>query len=94
MTYDSRRPCSEPLQLRSAPRCGARTRKGAACQSPVVHGRARCRMHGGAYGSGGPRGERNGNYRHGHFSSDNLEQRRSLRALMREAREILTKIEV
>ena len=28
-------------------------------------GRARCRMHGGARGSGGPRGKRNGNFRHG-----------------------------
>lgn len=28
-------------------RCGAKTRQGTACQSPAVHGRRRCRMHGG-----------------------------------------------
>jgi hypothetical protein len=57
----------EPLPLRQAPRCGARTRRGNPCQSPVVRGKKRCRMHGGAKGSGAPVGERNGNNRHGHF---------------------------
>jgi excisionase family DNA binding protein len=38
---------------RSSPRCGARTRKGTACQGPAVRGRRRCRMHGGV--STGPR---------------------------------------
>lgn len=27
--------------------CGARTRRGAPCQAPLVRGRARCRRHGG-----------------------------------------------
>ena len=39
--------------LTAAPRCGARTRRGTACQAPAMRGRARCRMHGGA--STGPR---------------------------------------
>jgi len=34
-------------------RCGARTRSGAPCKSAPVTGRRRCRMHGGADGSGG-----------------------------------------
>ena len=46
--------------LAKAPRCGARTRDGHACKQAAVTGRARCRMHGGARGSGGPRGKRNG----------------------------------
>jgi glucans biosynthesis protein len=56
-----------PLALRQAPRCGARTRSGRECPSPTVRGKARCRMHGGARGSGGPppRGDRNGNFKHG-----------------------------
>ena len=49
----------------AAPRCGARTRAGTPCKAPAVRGRKRCRMHGGARGSGAPRGKRNGRYRHG-----------------------------
>jgi hypothetical protein len=40
-------------------RCGAKIRSGGACRSPAVRGRKRCRMHGGAPGSGPPRGNRN-----------------------------------
>jgi len=40
----------------ASPRCGARTRSGKPCRSPAVRGRRRCRMHGGAPGSGAPRG--------------------------------------
>lgn len=36
-----------------APRCGARTRAGTACQQAVMQGKLRCRMHGGS--STGPR---------------------------------------
>jgi hypothetical protein len=46
--------------LAKARRCGARTRAGHRCRQAAVTGRARCRMHGGARGSGGPRGDRNG----------------------------------
>jgi hypothetical protein len=39
-------------------------------------------MHGGASGSGAPKGERNGRYRHGQFTCDALEERRKARALV------------
>ena len=35
--------------------CGARTRSGQPCKSAPVTGRRRCRMHGGAVGSGAPK---------------------------------------
>jgi hypothetical protein len=38
-----------------APRCGARTRGGCPCRAPAIHGKLRCRMHGGR--STGPRTE-------------------------------------
>ena len=60
----------EPLRLRQAPRCLARTRRGRPCQSPAVAGKTRCRMHGGAAGSGAPKGKRNGKYRHGGFTTN------------------------
>ena len=67
MTHDPMHPAPVPVQLHLAPRCGARTRSGRPCQSPAVTGRRRCRMHGGAPGSGGPTGPRNGNYKHGRY---------------------------
>lgn len=42
--------------LAKAPRCGAKTRAGVPCRQAAVLGRRRCRMHGGAKGSGGPAG--------------------------------------
>jgi hypothetical protein len=36
----------------SSLRCGAKTRSGKPCRSPAVAGKRRCRMHGGAPGSG------------------------------------------
>jgi hypothetical protein len=76
------RPENEPECLLAAPRCGARTRSGKPCRAPAVQGRRRCRMHGGAEGSGAPKGERNGNYKHGHFTQEAVEFRRQLRALI------------
>lgn len=42
-----------------SPRCGAKTRKGTPCRAPAVAGKSRCRMHGGAKGSGAPPGNQN-----------------------------------
>jgi len=43
----------------SSRRCGARTRFGTFCKAPAVNGKKRCRMHGGASGSGAPLGNTN-----------------------------------
>ena len=40
-------------------RCGAKTRSGKPCAAPAVKGKERCRMHGGARGSGAPLGNQN-----------------------------------
>lgn len=45
--------------MRESARCGAKTRKGTPCLAPAVQGKARCRMHGGAKGSGAPLGNQN-----------------------------------
>jgi hypothetical protein len=37
-------------------------------------------MHGGAKGSGGPRGNRNGNFKHGLYTREGVAMRRDLRA--------------
>jgi hypothetical protein len=81
----------EPKQLAGACRCGARTRTGRPCRSPAVGGRARCRMHGGAPGSGGPRGEKNGMYRHGRHTHAAKELSKFFREMARDGEALLAK---
>jgi glucans biosynthesis protein len=69
----------ETATMSQASRCGARTRSGAPCKSAPVTGRQRCRMHGGADGSGAPKGARNGNYKHGRYTKEMVATRRWLR---------------
>jgi hypothetical protein len=78
--------------LAKARRCGARTRAGHPCRQAAVTGRARCRMHGGAKGSGGPRGDHNGNFKHGLWTRESLATRRAVRAKVREIRGLLEAI--
>jgi hypothetical protein len=69
--------------------CGARTRAGAPCRAPKIAGKSRCRMHGGAAGSGAPKGERNGNWRHGRFTCEAVAERRAARGLLHSIRDAL-----
>ena len=52
-------------------RCGARTRSGKPCRSPAVCGKRRCRMHGGAPGSGAPFSNKNA-LKHGMYTREAL----------------------
>jgi uncharacterized protein YjcR len=72
----------------ASPRCGAKTRAGGACRSPAVRGKKRCRMHGGAHGSGAPRANQNAR-KHGLFAKDAIAERRRIQALLGEARKLL-----
>jgi hypothetical protein len=49
-------------------------------------------MHGGAAGSGAPKGKRNGKYRHGHFTAEAIDERRRLASLIRESRDLLSRL--
>ena len=84
MMHDPMHPSHEPELLRNAARCGAKTRAGTPCRSPSVAGKRRCRMHGGAHRSGGPKGARNGNYKHGRYTAETMATRRWLRERIRE----------
>ena len=81
----------EPSHMNQAPRCGARTRSGKPCRSPAVRGKRRCRMHGGAPGSGAPLGNRNA-LRHGRYTAKAIAARQAIRALLRESRELVQAI--
>jgi hypothetical protein len=72
----------QPVQFQKARQCGARTKSGKPCRSPATK-KGRCRLHGGASGSGGPPGERNGQYRHGERTKTAIAERQKLSALLK-----------
>ena len=88
MSPDGRKHKRNTGPMLASPRCGARTRSGMPCRSPAVVGKKRCRMHGGAKGSGAPQGNKNA-LKHGVYTREALERRAQMRALIREARELL-----
>jgi hypothetical protein len=69
-------------------RCGAKTRSGTPCRAPAVVGKQRCRMHGGAAGSGAPKGNKNA-LKSGQHTREMIARRRELADLMRQARATL-----
>jgi glucans biosynthesis protein len=69
---------AEPRQLREAPRCLAKTRRGTHCMSPAMPN-GRCRIHGGL-SPGPPKGNRNA-WKHGLRSAEMILMRRLLREL-------------
>ena len=80
-----RRNC-QPVSLSACPKCYAKTRSGSPCRSPSVKGKLRCRMHGGAAGSGAPCRERNGASRTGDFTREAIAERRMIAVLVLELR--------
>ncbi len=77
---------SQDLTLSPPHRVGAETRNSSPCRR--VTGKNRCRMHGGAPGSGAPKGSRNGSYKHGGFTCEAIEERRALREMVAEFRDM------
>lgn len=75
----------------ASPRCGARTRGGDPCHAPAARGNMRCRMHGGAGGSGAPRRNQNAR-KHGAFTQERIAERRAIRALLGETRKLLQEL--
>jgi hypothetical protein len=71
-------------QLQKARQCGARTRSGKPCLSPATK-KERCRLHGGASGSGAPSGKQNGQYRHGERTKATIAERQMFSALLENA---------
>jgi len=75
----------------NSPRCGAKTRQGTPCRAPAVAGKLRCRMHGGAAGSGAPKGNSNA-LKHGLYTTDAKEMRRHIRELSQKTKDIIDDI--
>jgi hypothetical protein len=77
--------------MRASVRCGAKIRTGTPCQAPAVSGKERCRMHGGAAGSGAPVGNQNA-LKHGKNSRDILEFKKHMCKLLRDGRDAIEKL--
>lgn len=78
-----------PMQsAHDSPRCGAKTRCGTPCQAPAIHGKKRCRLHGGK-SPGAPRGERHGQWVDGRYSIEAMEEQRRFREFFKMLRENL-----
>lgn len=67
-----------------AVRCNAKTRRGTFCQAPAAHGKGRCRMHGGAKGSGAPRGNKNA-LKHGFYSKELKQTRKFIQTFIKQS---------
>ncbi|BAL78484.1 HGGxSTG domain-containing protein [Bradyrhizobium cosmicum] len=77
--------------MQASPRCGARTRSSGHCRAPALLGKTRCRMHGGTAGSGAPSGNRNA-LKHGFFTSEAIDERRHIHALLDRAESLLLEL--
>jgi uncharacterized protein YjcR len=73
-------------------RCGAKTRAGHPCKAPAVKGKNRCRMHGGAAGSGAPINNQNA-LKHGVYTRQAIEERQALNSMINEYKATLKKFE-
>lgn len=78
--------------MHRAPRCTARSKRtGLPCKSPAVRGWEVCRMHGARGGS--KRGPSANAWKHGMRSAAAQEERREIRELIAEARELVASLE-
>jgi hypothetical protein len=76
------------LTMHLSPRCTATSKRtGKPCQAAAVTGWGVCRFHGA--GGGGPKGERNGAYRHGERTAEAVAMRREIAGLTRLTRETM-----
>ena len=69
-----------------------KTRSGSPCRNPPVKGKRRCRMHGGAAGSGAPVGNVNA-LKHGYYSADSIAERRQATQLLNDSYDFLSQLE-
>jgi hypothetical protein len=73
------------LPMHLSPRCGARTRRESACQSPAMPN-GRCRMHGGP-SPGAPKGNSNA-LKYGRYTAEAIGRRREVASLLRAMRRL------
>lgn len=82
----------QPLAIHLSPRCLARTKRtGLPCRAPaMINGR--CRLHGGK-STGPPVGNKNA-LKHGLYTAEVIAERRYIRRLIRESRNLLNRFSI
>lgn len=73
-------------------RCGAATRSGGLCRAPAVKDKLRCRKHGGAAGSGAPKGNRNAR-KHGLYAAEQRAEHRRIMDFVRQCNRVLDAVD-
>lgn len=78
-----------------APRCGARTKSndGKPCKCPAIRGKKRCRVHGGAQGSGAPKYNHNA-LKHGETTTEAKAFRSEVRQAIQRSKKIIKEFEL
>jgi hypothetical protein len=73
----------------NSPRCGARTKRnnGSPCRAPAIKDKLRCRLHGGAKGSGGQKDNKNA-LKHGYSTEDTKNIKKEIRDILRQVNKI------
>lgn len=78
----------------NAPRCGAKTKRnnGEPCRCPAIKGKTRCRVHGGAKGSGAPKGNMNA-LKHGDTTASAKNFRIKVKRVLHSSKAFLKELE-
>ena len=78
------------LPCHASPRCGARTKRngGNPCRSPAIRGKQRCRIHGGARGSGGKKNNTNA-LKHGLTTTSVKKFKKDVKIIIKESKELI-----
>ena len=82
---------NNPLQTIDTTKCIAKTRRSILCQTLPVKSKKRCRMHGGAKGSGAPKGSQNA-FKHGRYTRETIANRKETMMLIRQFKALLREI--
>ena len=83
---------NNPIHNNPKPKCLAKTRHGTLCKTACVKGKKRCRMHGGAKGSGAKIGNKNA-FKHGRYSSEAIKMRLETNQLIKQYKAELKEID-
>jgi hypothetical protein len=83
-------PMHSKYKFMLSPRCGAnaRTNNHQPCRAPAVRDKKRCRMHGGAKGSGAPQGNQNA-LKSGEYTQKAKANKYHIRMLIKQCKETI-----
>ncbi|WP_133128962.1 hypothetical protein [Legionella nagasakiensis] len=78
------------MHFDNAPRCGGKTKsnEGKPCRCPAVKDKARCRVHGGAKGSGAKQGNSNA-LKHGYTTTISKNFRKTIRITLNDTAKLI-----